>query len=984
MDQPSSHFDRLVAKSRRGPHGRRLVLLALSLVSGLMLSFNISTSVTDTTHHPAQTIEPAAVVPSGFTESQVAAGLLNPTAMAFAPDGRLFVCQQAGALRVIKNGALLPTPFLTVTVNSSGERGLLGVAFDPNFATNNFVYIYYTATTPAIHNRVSRFTANGDVAVPGSEVQILNLNNLSGATNHNGGAIHFGDDDKLYIAVGENANGANAQTLSNLLGKMLRINSDGSIPTDNPFFNTATGNNRAIWALGLRNPFTFGFQPGTGRMFINDVGQNTTEEINDGIAGSNYGWPDTEGPTSDPRFRGPIFSYGHGSSGTTGCAIAGAAFYNPQTVRFPPEFVGDYFFADLCSGWIRRFDLLTGTASSFATGVSNPVDLQVSSDGALYYLARGSGSNTGVVFKIEHTASQAPSITTHPSNVTVSIGRPATFSVTASGSTPLSFQWRRNGVNIPGATSSSFTIASAQTSDNGALFRVLVTNSFGSALSNEATLTVTANTAPTGNITQPAVGTTYAGGNTINFAGTASDAEDGSLPASAFTWQVDFHHADHTHPHVQPTSGITSGSFSIPTTGETADNVFFRILLTVRDSAGLIHTSFRDVLPRKSTVSLATSPSGLQVRLDGQPMTAPLSFVGVVGIVRNIEAVSPQTLSGATWAFDSWSDGGAAAHNISTPATNTTFTAVYRVNAGSIGTGTGLSATYFNNIDFTGTTVTRTDPTVNFDFGTGSPAAAIGPDTFSARWTGQVRAQFTETYTFYTVSDDGVRLFVNGQQIINNFTDHSPTENSGTIALTAGQNVDIRMEYFENGGGAVARLLWSSASTPKSVIPRSQLFPQAGSQFIANINFQPAGVPIPAGYLADTGAVFGNRGNGQSYGWNADNSAQTRDRNAANSPDQRFDTLTHMQKAGNPNARWEIAVPNGTYRVRIVSGDASFFDGTFRLNAETVLALSGTPTSANRWIDSTVTVTVTDGRLSISNASGAVNNKICFIEISSQ
>jgi glucose/arabinose dehydrogenase len=834
----------------------------------------------DTSRNSAQTIEPAAVIPSGFTETQVAGGLVNPTAMTFAPDGRLFVCQQGGALRVIKNGVLLSTPFLTVTVNSSGERGLLGVAFDPNFGTNNFVYVYYTATTPAIHNRVSRFTANGDVAVPGSEVVILDLNNLSGATNHNGGAIHFGEDGKLFIAVGENANGANSQTLANLLGKILRINPDGTIPTDNPFFNTATGNNRAIWAMGLRNPFTFAFQPVTGRMFINDVGQDTTEEINDGVAGSNYGWPDTEGPTSDPRFRGPIFSYGHGSSSTTGCAIAGAAFYNPQTPRFPSEFMGDYFFADLCSGWIRRFDQLTQTATGFATGISNPVDLQVSSDGALYYLARGSGSNTGVVFKVEFTASMAPSISTHPSDLTVSIGRPATFSVTASGSIPLSFQWQRNGVNIPGATSSSFTIPSVQQSDNGALFRAQVTNSFGSAISNQARLTVTTNTPPTGTIIQPAVGTLYSGGNTINFSGMASDAEDGPLPPSAFTWQVDLHHDDHTHPHVQPTSGISSGSFAIPTSGETSDNVFFRILLTVRDSGGLTQTTFRDVLPRKSTMSFVTSPDGLQMRLDGQPQTTPLSVVGVVGIVRNLEAVSPQTQGATTWAFDSWSDGGAAAHNISTPVSNTTFTAVYRVNAGSIGTGNGLTATYFDNIDFTGATVTRIDPTVNFDFGSGSPAAGIGPDTFSARWTGQVRAQFTEEYTFHTISDDGVRLFVNGQQIINNFTDHSPTENTGTIALTAGQNVDIRMEFFENGGGAVAKLLWSSPSTPRSVIPRSQLFSQAVSVFSVNINFQPAGVPVPAGYLADTGAVFGNRGNGQSYGWNADNTALKLDRNA--------------------------------------------------------------------------------------------------------
>jgi len=338
----------------------------------------------------------AATLPTGFTESQVG-GLSSPTAMELAPDGRLFVCLQGGQLRVIKNGALLATPFLTLMPNSLGERGLLGVTFDPNFQSNNFVYVYYTATSPSIHNRVSRFTANGDVAVQGSETVILDLDDLSGATNHNGGAIHFGADSKLYVAVGENANGANSQTLNNRLGKMLRINSDGSIPSDNPFFNTATGLNRAIWALGLRNPFTFAFQPGTGRMFINDVGQNTWEEINDGIAMSNYGWPDTEGATSDSRFRTPLFSYGHGSTSTTGCAIAGGAFYNPTTVQFPSSYVGKYFFADLCGGWIRLFDPGNNTATGFATGINQPVDLKVGPDGSLYYLSIGAGA----VFRVQ-------------------------------------------------------------------------------------------------------------------------------------------------------------------------------------------------------------------------------------------------------------------------------------------------------------------------------------------------------------------------------------------------------------------------------------------------------------------------------------------------------------------------------------------------------------------------------------------------------
>jgi glucose/arabinose dehydrogenase len=336
-----------------------------------------------------------ATLPAGFTETAIT-GLASPTAMEIAPDGRIFVCEQGGGLRVIKNGVVLAAPFLTLNVDSSGERGLLGIAFDPNFASNNFLYLYYTVVSTPRHNRVSRFTANGDVVVDGSETIILELNNLTSASNHNGGAIHFGPDGKLYIAVGENATSSNAQTLGNMLGKVLRINSNGTIPGDNPFFNTAVGNNRSIWALGLRNPFTFAFQPGTGRMFINDVGQNTWEEINDGIAGSNYGWPNCEGFCNppNPSFRNPLFAYPH--DGQT-CAIAGGAFYNPGTVQFPPNFVGKYFFADLCAGWIRVFDPATVTTSGFATGISQPVDLKVGADGSLYYLSRGSSA----VFRVQ-------------------------------------------------------------------------------------------------------------------------------------------------------------------------------------------------------------------------------------------------------------------------------------------------------------------------------------------------------------------------------------------------------------------------------------------------------------------------------------------------------------------------------------------------------------------------------------------------------
>jgi hypothetical protein len=140
-------------------------------------------------------------------------------------------------------------------------------------------------------------------------------------------------------------------------------------------------------------------------------------------------------------------------------------------------------------------------------------------------------------------------------------------------------------------------------------------------------------------------------------------------------------------------------------------------------------------------------------------------------------------------------------------------------------------------------------------------------------------------------------------------------------------------------------------------------------------------VPLPAGYLADTGAVFGDRGNGLSYGWNADNSSTARDRNSPRSPDQRYDTLEQMQKPINPHAVWEIAVPNGTYRVRIVAGDASFIDSVYKISVEGLLAINGTPTAHHHWFDHTVIVNVTDGRLTIRNAPGARNNKIDFVEI---
>lgn len=762
---------------------------------------------------------PAATVPSGFTDSTIASGLSSPTAMEIAPDGRIFVSQQTGALRVIKNGVLLPTPFLTLSVNSSGERGLLGVAFDPNFASNRYVYVYYTTSTSPIHNRVSRFTAsipNPDVAEAGETV-LLDLENLS-ATNHNGGALHFGADGKLYIAAGENAVGSNSQSFSNLLGKILRISPDGTIPSDNPFFGSTSGNNRAIWARGLRNPFTFAIQPGTGRMLINDVGQNTWEEIDEGIAGANYGWPTSEGPVNctNVGFTCPIYSYDH----SQGCAITGGVFYNPWNQTFPASYAGKYFFSEYCGNWIKFIDPdappASGAALTFATGVPSPVDLRVGSDGSLYYLARGAGA----VGRIQYPANQPPSITQQPANQTIPTGGTAMFTVSAAGNQPLLYQWQRNQVDINGANSATFSIPNVQPADSGALFRCEVLNDFGSVFSNEAQLTVTPNTPPTGTITQPASGAHYNAGQTISYAGTASDAEGPSIPASAFTWQVDFHHDAHVHPFIAPFSGVTSGTFQIPNTGETAANVWYRIYLTVRDSGGLTRTSYRDIQPKTSTITLASNPAGLQLTLDAQPVTPPISVVSVVGMQRAIGAVSPQTVSGTTYQFASWSDAGAINHNITTAAANTTYTATYSavpVN------GNSLTGAYYPRKDLTGTPITRIDPVVDFNWAKAAPMSGIPSDNFSVRWTGQVQPQFSGAITFYALADDGVRLWVNNVLLVDRWVNNAG-ESSGTITLVGGQKYTIRLEYFEKTNKASARLSWSSASQPKQVIPQARLY----------------------------------------------------------------------------------------------------------------------------------------------------------------
>lgn len=784
-----------------------------------------------------------AVLPAGFAEVRVATDLLAPTTMRAAPDGRVFVGQQDGVVRVIKNDQLLPTPFADVGSDTLGERGLLGIEFDPQFASNGWVYMYYTVPAQggaSAHNRVSRFTANGDVAVPGSETVIFELPSLV-AEFHNSGAMRFGEDGKLYIATGENLEPGHSQAKNDLLGKILRINKDGSIPTDNPFYNENTGNNRAVWAWGLRNPFTIDIQPGSGELFINDVGNDFWEEVNRGVAGANYGWPYTEGffdPTDPPwwsSLTNPLFAYEHHFDTTGECAITGGAFYNPQTISFPASYLGDYFYADFCAGWIRVLDTSANfnapVSYDFATGLEWTVGLEVAPDGSLYYMQRGlfmdgvpGEVKPGTVWRIFPATSDTPIISVPPENQRVPLGQGVTFSVTAIGPGPLRYQWQRDGEDIPGATDPTFAIDAVSASDGGDRFRVVVTNDHGTVTSAEAILSVAISHPPEAHIILPLIGQRYRGGEVITYAGEGLDEDDGELPGYRLTWSIDFHHDDHFHPFLQPTAG-KRGEVTIPRIGETSSNVFFRVHLTVTDSDGLSDSTYRDIVPRKVKMNFSTSVPGINLSLDGTPRGTPFTITGVVGIKRKISAPLSRSVDGKLWIFDHWSDGKANAHTFNTPTKNTDYVAVYRLNRGSVGTGSGLTGTYYDTASLSQPKLRRTDPAVNFAWGNAAPASGFEMNSWSVRWTGRLQAQFSEATTLLLNSNDGVRLWIDGQLVINDWLNSAPGERSAAVNLTAGRRHTIRLEYRHLTGDAGVQLLWSSASMPKSIVPSSQLHP---------------------------------------------------------------------------------------------------------------------------------------------------------------
>ena len=592
---------------------------------------------------------------AGFTaETVLTLTRFNTIGFTFAPDGRIFTWEKPGVVRIVKNGVLLPTPFLDISsrVYSQVDSGLIGLALDPNFATNGFVYLLYVfepSSPPTDTARTARLTrvkadlANPDVAQANSEIVLMGKINTAPCSSqpagadcmasdsgaHTVGTVKFGPDGKIYVGMGDGASftvaeekAFRSQDLNYYNGKILRINPDGTAPSDNPFYDGNPNSVRSkVYAYGLRSPYRFALKPGTGEVYIGDVGAAKFEEINRG-RGANFGWPCYEGPNPQFSFQNafpqtcaqlapgsvtfPLYSYPWNG----GSAVVAGPFYTGT--QFPTQYRGNFFFADFVQGFIRRmvFDANNNVTSveTFATNVVSPVHLEQGPDGFLYYMVISTGELRRIRFS--GTAPVAVATATRPSAV-----QPYTVAFSSAGSSggSLTYSWQFGD----GATSTAANPTHTYTTTGSKTFTasLTVTNAQGLTASTTVDIVV-GGQLPVATITSPAEGTRVKIGTTVTFTGTASDPDE-VLPTSAMKWVVLLHHNEHIHPGITATG--PSGSFVVENHGSTGETYFYEIVLTVTDSAGLTDTKRINVWPENSTATLPAPWVGQEVGNVGLP-----------------------------------------------------------------------------------------------------------------------------------------------------------------------------------------------------------------------------------------------------------------------------------------------------------------------------------------------------------------------------
>jgi len=630
-------------------------------------------------------------LPAEFDRTTVVSGLSEPTDFAILTDEldteeihRIFITEKSGALKTFDphTGQLSTLASLPV-VTAEGERGLIGIEIDPHFWDANqlgyhTVYVAYTGADN--YDRLSSLllddTLDGVIAAADGrpDTVLVKSDQLSNEFHHAGELAFDPNGEYLYWALGNNTINENSQDLSTLHGKILRLNRDGTAPTDNPFFDDPDAEPR-IYAYGLRNPFRFTFTP-DGELLAGDVGEATWEELNLVTAGANYGWPDAEGSCTGCGYVNPIYAYRHSLTAANAGSITAVAVYTGNT--YPDEYQNTVFIADYSLGWIKaltfddQYTSLIGERT-FDSGAGAVVKLAMGPDDNLYQLNIYPGTLSVIA---PSGGNRAPSAVIDAS-ATSGGGSSLTVQFDADDSSDpdgdaLTYLWNFGD----GRTSTELnpTVVFTNTSVAWTDFNVTLTVSDGAKLGQTTQRIVVGSTSPTVDFSVSQ--STYDAGDTVTFTGDAFDVDDAVLPAGAYNWTVEFHHADHMHPFQSAVTGPVN-TITIPRNADQLSNTFYRVILTVTDSSGLTTTAVRDVMPNTVTLSFGASDGDATYTIDGIPHKGLYTETAVVGVERTLNAPSPQNVGGRELVFGGWSDGGAQAHVIVTPGTATSYQATF-------------------------------------------------------------------------------------------------------------------------------------------------------------------------------------------------------------------------------------------------------------------------------------------------------------------
>lgn len=692
---------------------RRFVPVVATLVGGLLAVAAPAAAVT---------------LPAGFSDVSVATGLTGPTAVASAPDGRMFVAEKAGRVRVVDpDGRLVSAPLVDISdhVNGFADRGLLGIAVDSDFAVNRYLYLFYVheanplQPTAAKTSRVTRVEVKADntVANP-ADPETLILGSASSAPcpapsnsvdclpadagTHAIGGIRSDADGTLWVGVGDGASPGFVDPRSlrsydeaSFSGKVLHVDRVGRGLPGHPFCPADADLSHVctkLQAKGFRYPFKLELRAGAGPL-VADVGWNSREELDVAEPGGNYGWPCYEGSLRTPGHadtsacaaeyakegtsaasRRPIYDYDHDGLNS---AIIGGPVYKGSS--YPADYRGNYFFGDSSRRYIKRVTLdgdRVTNVQTFGTGWIEGPDLELSPGGDLVYVDFGNGgAGTGSLHRISF-AEPGGNQTPQARATAASVAKEPPYAVAFVGSRSsdpdgdgLSYRWTFGDGHGYVTADPTHTYAGPGTYTA----RLTVSDGRGGSSSAEVTVTVGGEAPPKATILQPSADSTYRGGETIALRGAGTNGDGKALASSSLSWHVILHHGDHVHDYGNLPGAETS--FTVATDHD-ADS-YFEIELTATSESGLTGTEVVEIRPERARLSLESEPDGAPLSYAGTAVSAPFSKLAAVGFLTTISAPSEFVVGDRTYRFSAWSDGGDRVHDITIAGSATTLTARY-------------------------------------------------------------------------------------------------------------------------------------------------------------------------------------------------------------------------------------------------------------------------------------------------------------------